>query len=97
MGNLGTRTRKAHYNIGALTAMLGIDSVIAIGEQAAGIAEGADQNGGEACHFNTKEEAVPELLRQFESGNTMLIKASRNMYFSTLVAEMKQAYGVITE
>ena len=61
MGELGQLTAQAHYNMGALAAMLGIDFVAAIGEKAAKIADGTAQSGGTAVHFATKEEAVHEL------------------------------------
>ena len=64
MGELGDLVDRAHYNMGALAAMLGIDLVVAIGEKAALIADGAAQSGGSVLHFQTKEEALLELRRQ---------------------------------
>ena len=46
MGELGDLTDQAHYNMGALAAMLGIDEVVAIGAKAEKIADGAAQSGG---------------------------------------------------
>ena len=86
MGELGSIADQAHYNIGALTAMLGIDFVVAVGPMAAGIAEGASQNGGEAVYFPTKEEAMDELRRQWEPGTAMLVKASHAMEFDKIVS-----------
>ena len=94
MGELGGYAEKAHYNIGALTAMLGIDLVIAIGECAAGIAEGAEQNGGEAYHFPTKEAAMEELKHQFDPDSAMLVKASHAMRFEEIVRALRTEYGV---
>ena len=88
MGELGDIAEQAHYNVGALTAMLGIDSVIAIGPMAAGIAEGAAQNGGEAAYFRTKEDAMEELRRQWEPGSAMLVKASHAMGFEQIVKQL---------
>ena len=59
MGELGDLTEQAHFNAGALAAMLGIDFVIAIGSKAARIADGAAMSGGDVVHFATKEEALP--------------------------------------
>ncbi len=92
MGELGGYARKAHYNVGALTAMLGIDYVVAIGPRAADIAEGAVQNGGEAVHFDTKEAAMSELKKQLEPNSAMLVKASHAMNFGRIVAELTDAY-----
>ena len=92
MGELGGYARKAHYNVGALTAMLGIDYVVAIGPRAADIADGAVQNGGEAVHFDTKEAAMDELKKQLEPNSAMLVKASHAMNFGRIVAELTDAY-----
>ena len=92
MGELGGYARKAHYNVGALTAMLGIDYVVAIGPRAADIAEGAVQNGGDAVHFDTKEAAMSELKKQLEPNSAMLVKASHAMNFGRIVAELTDVY-----
>ena len=92
MGELGELTAQAHYNMGALAAMLGIDFVAAIGEKAAKIADGAAQSGGTAVHFATKEEAVHELTCQLEKNTAMLVKASHAMHFDQLVKRLREAY-----
>ena len=92
MGELGGYAKQAHYNIGALTAMLGIDYVVAIGPRAADIAAGAEQNGGDAIHFETKEAALDELKRQLEPNSAMLVKASHAMRFGEIVTALKSAY-----
>ena len=92
MGELGELTAQAHYNMGALAAMLGIDFVAAIGEKAAKIADGTAQSGGTALHFATKEEAVHELTRQLEEHTAMLVKASHSMHFEKLVERLRNTY-----
>ena len=92
MGELGDLTDQAHYNIGALAAMLGIDFVVAIGSKAAMIAEGAAESGGEVLHFSTKEEAAAELRQQLSPGTAMLVKASHAMHFEQLVEQLRGAY-----
>ena len=90
MGELGDLTDQAHYNMGALAGMLGIDLVIAIGPKAARIAEGAAMSGTKALHFETKEEVA--IQAPLESGTAMLIKASHAMHFEDLVAQLKEFY-----
>ena len=90
MGELGTLTDQAHYNMGALAAMLGIDFVVAIGEKAAKIADGTAQSGGSVLHFATKEEALRELRAQFGPGTAMLVKASHSMHFGAIVEELQK-------
>lgn len=91
MGELGDHTQAAHYNIGALAAMLGIDFVIAIGEKAEKICEGALASGGSAVHFPDKDSAREELLRQFGPDTSALVKASHfSMHFETIVEFLKE-------
>ena len=92
MGELGQLTAQAHYNMGALAAMLGIDFVAAIGEKAVKIADGAAQSGGTTVHFSTKEEAIHELKRQLEENTAMLVKASHAMHFEQLVKQLRETY-----
>jgi len=92
MGELGELTNQAHFNVGALAAMLGVDLVIAIGEKAAKIADGAELSGGEVLHFATKEEAMETLKEELKPGTTMLVKASHSMHFSELVDMLQENY-----
>ena len=92
MGELGSLTDQAHYNVGALAAMLGMDFMIAIGGKAVRIADGAAESGGTVLHFSTKEEALPELLEQLGPDTAVLVKASHAMHFEWLVEQWKEAY-----
>ena len=93
MGELGDIRSRAHYNMGALAAMLGIDLVFAIGsgDLAGKIADGVALSGGSVLYFPTKEEALPELRRQMEQpGTVMLAKASHAMKFEWLVERLRE-------
>lgn len=92
MGELGDLTDQAHYNMGALAAMLGIDFVAAIGTKAAKIADGAAQSGGDSLHFSTKEEAIHELAQQLGPNTAMLVKASHAMHFGWIVEKLQSVY-----
>lgn len=92
MGELGAMSNQAHYNIGTLAAMLGIDQVITIGHSASKIADGTEFGGGEVYHFMTKEEAMQEVKMQLMPGTAMLVKASHSMHFEQLVAELQKSY-----
>ena len=89
MGELGALTEQAHFNAGALAAMLGIDFVVAIGSKAVKIADGAAMGGAEVLHFATREEAMPTLREQLQPHTTMLIKASHAMHFEEIVKELQ--------
>ncbi len=92
MGELGELKNRAHYNMGALAAMLGIDLVFAIGsgELAGKTADGVALSGGSVLYFPTKEEALPELRRQLGPGTAMLVKASHAMKFGWLVERLQE-------
>ena len=92
MGELGDIKNRAHYNMGALAAMLGIDLVFAIGSGnlAGKIADGVALSGGSVQYFPTKEEALPELRRQLVPGTVMLVKASHAMKFGWLVERLQE-------
>ncbi len=92
MGELGALTEQAHYNIGALAAMLGIDCVVAIGSKATKIADGAAMSSGEVLHFMTGVEAVETLKEQLQPGTAMLVKASHAMHFGELVKQLQESY-----
>ena len=92
MGELGELTEQAHYNMGALAAMLGIDFVAAIGEKAEKIADGTAQSGGEVLHFATKEEAMGTLRQQLCPNTAMLVKASHAMHFGDVVEALRREY-----
>jgi len=92
MGELGDLTNQAHYNMGALAAMLGIDYVVAIGEKASRIADGTAMGGGEVLYFSTKEEAIGTLKQLLEPNTVMLVKASHAMQFSALVSQLRENY-----
>lgn len=92
MGELGDLTDQAHYNMGALAAMLGIDCVVAIGKKAARIADGAALSSGEVLHFATKEEAIDTLKELLGPNTVMLVKASHSMQFGVLVRRLQEDY-----
>ena len=92
MGELGSLTEQAHYNMGALASMLGIDFVVAIGTKAIKIADGTAQSGGDVLHFATKEEAIGSLKEQLGPGTAMLVKASHAMHFGQLVDQLRKTY-----
>lgn len=90
MGELGDLTEQAHYNMGALAAMLGMDLVVAIGSKASKIAQGAEEGGSETQHFATLEEAINALGDCFTEDTAMLVKASHAMHFERLVEELSR-------
>ncbi len=87
MKELGRMSDAAHRRIGALTAELGIDTVIAIGDKAKYLSETA---GGEVYWFASLAEAMEEIRRQFTPGTTALVKASHSMAFENITKELEK-------
>ena len=84
MGELGALTQEAHRRIGELTAALGIDTVIAIGEKAKAIAAANPA----ALWFPGVEAALPAVTAAFAEDTVMLVKASHAMQFENIVKEL---------
>lgn len=87
MGELGALTEQAHREIGALTAKLQLDTVVAVGEKSRAILAG----NSDALWFATLEEALPTIVEQFTDGTAVLVKASHAMNFPKIVKELEQA------
>lgn len=87
MGELGRLSSDAHREAGALAARLGLDQVIAIGEKARLMAQGA---GNIALHFDTVEQAMPAVQEALTPGTAMLVKASHAMEFHRIVEALTQ-------
>ena len=87
MGELGRLSSDAHREAGALAARLGLDQVIAIGEKARLMAQGA---GNIALHFGTVEQAMPAVREALTPGTAMLVKASHAMEFHRIVEALTQ-------
>jgi UDP-N-acetylmuramoyl-tripeptide--D-alanyl-D-alanine ligase len=79
MLELGTDSRRAHEEIGRLAVRLNIKLLVAVGEGAAGIQDGAVQEGswGEETLFVPDVASAAALLREeLREGDVVLVKAS---------------------
>lgn len=86
MKELGVNSQLFHHAVGGYFAQAGIDSLIAIGDMARYMVEGAREAGLEnAAFYETMEEAQAALRRELRSGTTILVKASRSMQFERIV------------
>ncbi|MCH7226167.1 UDP-N-acetylmuramoyl-tripeptide--D-alanyl-D-alanine ligase [Haloferula sp. A504] len=83
MGELGSHGPAAHRDVGRLAAEAGV-IVIAVGEAAAGIAEGAN-----ADLIADPAEAATEIARRTRPGDAVLFKASRS---AAMEQVMNQAF-----
>ncbi|MBD5118356.1 MAG: UDP-N-acetylmuramoyl-tripeptide--D-alanyl-D-alanine ligase [Clostridiales bacterium] len=86
MKELGTGSEQFHRAVGGCFAQSGADRLIAIGELARFMAEGAKSAGLEQSdYFPTLDAAKNALSREVRSGATILVKASRSMAFEKVV------------
>ena len=86
MKELGAGSEQFHRAVGGYFAQSGTDRLIAIGDLARFMAEGAKDTGLEqADYYPTIDDARNALLRELRSGVTILVKASRSMAFEKIV------------
>ena len=86
MKELGAGSEQFHRAVGGYFAQSGADRLIAIGDLARFMAEGAKAAGLEQTDwFPTIDDAKSALLRELRSGVTILVKASRSMAFEKIV------------
>ena len=86
MKELGPSSASFHWAVGGYFAQAGVDHLIAIGDLARFMAEGAREMGLEqADYYPSLEAAQQALLRELRSGVTILVKASRSMAFEKIV------------
>jgi UDP-N-acetylmuramoyl-tripeptide--D-alanyl-D-alanine ligase len=80
MAELGGFERDGHEQVGRLAAELGVDVLIAVGDNAAPISSGAaaaDRWGGEAVQVSDQDEATEALRARLRPGDVVLVKGSR--------------------
>ena len=86
MKELGPDSELFHRTVGECFAQAGVDHLIAIGDLARYMAEGAQQAGlDNANYFPSVEDAHNALRRELRAGVTILVKASRSMRFERIV------------
>ncbi|MEX2328763.1 MAG: UDP-N-acetylmuramoyl-tripeptide--D-alanyl-D-alanine ligase [Nitriliruptoraceae bacterium] len=79
MAEMGAGAHDAHVSIGEHCRSLGVDRVVVIGTEAAGIIEGVEnrRSSTRAVRADTIEDAVELLRREPPVGQVVLVKASR--------------------
>ncbi len=90
MFELGALAPALHAGIGSYLGKAGVDTLVAVGEQAKNIYDAArDAMVPEVHYCATKEEALPVLAQVVKPHTTILVKASRGMAFEELVEYLK--------
>ena len=79
MRELGEQSHAGHVQVGRTARILGIDTVVVVGEAAAGIAEGyaSAGSGSEAILTAGRDEALDWVRKNAAGSDVVLVKASR--------------------
>ena len=86
MKELGPGSEQFHRAVGGYFAQAGADRLIAVGDLARFMAEGAKAAGlSQSDYFSTLDAAKNALSRELRAGATILVKASRSMAFEKIV------------
>ncbi len=91
MAELGMSSAPSHVEVGAYAASLGVAGLIAVGEEAAPVLEGARgvrSWHGEAAAVPDGSAAVDLLRDQLKPGDVVLVKASRAASMESAAAEL---------
>jgi UDP-N-acetylmuramoyl-tripeptide--D-alanyl-D-alanine ligase len=92
MLELGDGSAMFHRAVGHSFAELGADRLIAVGDLARYLAEGAQEGGmTDVSHFAGQSQAMPAILSELRAGTTILVKASRAMHFEKIVEALTAA------
>lgn len=94
MLELGGYTERAHYNVGAYAVQMGVDKIVAVGNNIEFIRKGAIDYGfkGIFLAFKNSLEATKEIRQVVEPNSAVLIKGSRGMKMEVIVEEMKEEF-----
>ena len=90
---LGDFAPAAHGKIGKAVGRAGVDMVIAIGDNAKFVCRGAEEGGiaKENIHgFKTRQQAIEALPNLMQSGDAVLVKASRAMQLEHVTEALKE-------
>lgn len=88
MYELGEQSEKQHFGVGLFARGLRIDKVIAVGEMAKHIAEGALGGEPEVFYFEKKEDLYDKMNQLTGTGDIILVKGSRGMKMEQIVEKV---------
>ena len=89
MLELGENEAELHRSVGRKAAEVGLYALVAVGQRAAFIGEGAREAGFENVVFSDKDGAAEYLSSILREGDTLLVKASRGMALEDVIANIK--------
>ncbi len=92
MLELGDWAPEAHRGVGIFAAAKAVSCLVAVGQNARYIAQGARESGmpeAQIHSFDSNEEAIRYLRTWLQSGDVVLVKGSRGMKMEQIVEELK--------
>lgn len=95
MYELGDNEAELHRQVGEEAARLKIDEVICIGDLAQNIADATKSGCNMVYHFNNKQDFESDISEYIKPGDTVLIKASNGMKFTTIVNLIKETFKLL--
>jgi UDP-N-acetylmuramoyl-tripeptide--D-alanyl-D-alanine ligase len=95
MAELGAHAAQAHRDVGELAAAVGLDGLVVIGEQAAAIADAAEEAGfaGATARLADADAALAWLDARVSARDAVLIKASRAVGLEAVADALGQRLG----
>jgi UDP-N-acetylmuramoyl-tripeptide--D-alanyl-D-alanine ligase len=95
MLELGEGAAAAHREVGDYAARAGVDVLIAVGDDAAGISRGFDAVGGGGVSITTagRDEAVDWLRHNVSAADVVLVKASRGAALELIADDLLTGSG----
>lgn len=93
MFELGQKSKKLHYEVGQAVGESAIEKLIAVGQYATDLVNGATEAGMDSVQahsFSCIEEVLPHLDNYIRSGDLVLIKGSRGMKMERLTEALVQ-------
>jgi UDP-N-acetylmuramoyl-tripeptide--D-alanyl-D-alanine ligase len=97
MAELGKESERSHREVGEAAAILKIDELIAIGETAATVADGAQKAGLEKARtVNSPAEAAEILAEETSPNDLVLIKGSRAARTERVLEEFAKRQSPVT-
>ena len=98
MRELGDQSHAGHVEVGRVARRLGIDSVVVVGEAAAGIAEGyaSEGSGSEAILTAGRDEALARVRENAAGSDVVLVKASRGAALEVIAEGLLAEGGAAT-
>ena len=89
MKELGKNSRQLHYEVGEYVKNSSTDVLVAVGKDAADIADGGKGGNTEVYYFETVDEALKQLSDIVRKNDNILVKASRAIKLENVVEYLK--------